>query len=256
MLRLFFGLVISLLWSPFSMAFDQQHSNWAETLKVYRNDMGLVAYQKLQEDIKKDPKLPFTAYLSELQSVPAAEFRSWLPSQRKAFLINAYNALTVKLITDHYPVPSIKKIGGFLAKPWGVKFFKLLDGQIEKLDPIEHDYLRPEFKDLRIHAAVNCASISCPSLRGEPYLAEKLDSQLEEQMHLWLNDPSRNVFEGETGNLKISRIFDWYERDFDNWGGGVREVLRRYGPPSALKAIEKKGKISYLDYDWNLNESR
>ncbi len=249
-------LLASLIFTQAAWAFDQQHTAWAETLKSYRNEQGLVNYAKLKEDGKRDPKLPFLLYLNELQTVTDAEFKTWEPNPKKAFLINAYNALTIKLIIDHYPVDSIKKIGGFLAKPWSVKFFKLLDGKIQKLDPLEHDILRPEYKDYRVHAALNCASISCPSLRGEPYVSDRLEAQLDEQMQVWLKDPTRNVFDDKTGSLKISRIFDWYEKDFENWGGGVREVIRRYGPPAAVQALQKKGKISYMDYNWSLNESR
>lgn len=254
MRRTLIGILVFMALTQLAFGFDHQHSKWDETLKLYRNPQGLVAYGKLKEHANSNDKLAFNAYLSELQSVSEADYKSWQAPQQKAFLINAYNALTVKLIIDHYPITSIKKIGGFMAKPWTVKFFSLLGGKIVKLDPIEHDYLRPEFKDYRIHAAVNCASKSCPILRGEAYVPEKLEAQLDEQMKLWLNDTSRNSFDETSGVIKISRIFDWYEKDFDRWGGGVREVLRRYGPPSALKAIDKKGKIEYQDYDWSLNE--
>jgi Protein of unknown function, DUF547 len=190
-----------------------------------------------------------------LQAVPESEYKSWDPNQRKAFLINAYNALTIKLIISNYPVSSIKKIGGFLAKPWGVKFFKLLNGQIEKLDPLQHDYLRSEFQDIRVYAALNSAARSYPTLRNEPYVAERLEAQLDEQIRTWLSDPRRNVFDEENGKVKVSRLFDWYEQDFDSWGGGIRDVIRRYGPPAAIKALQKKGRVTYLSFDWNLNET-
>lgn len=255
MKRLLLGCALLCSFLPSAWAFDHQHGHWAETLKSYRNEQGNVAYAKLKEDGEKDPNQPFHLYLNEIQAVPESEYKSWDQNQRKAFLINAYNALTLKLIVDHYPVSSIKKIGGFLAKPWGVKFFKLLNGQIEKLDALDHGYLRKEFPDARLLAALNSAARSYPQLRAEPYVPERLEAQLDEQMRAWLNDPARNLYHEENGQLKISRIFDWYEQDIDSWGGDLRDLIRRYGPPAAVKALQKKGKISYQNFDWTLNEA-
>jgi hypothetical protein len=154
---------------------------------------------------------------------------------------------------DNYPVASIRDIGGFLKKPWSIEFFNLLDGKAKTLDTIEHQLLRPVYKDIRIHAAVNCASISCPQLRGEAYSGARLNEQLEAQMRLWLADANRNQFAAASGDVKISKIFDWYVQDFVAWGGGVREVLTRYGPPEAKAALSRASTIGYLDYNWQLN---
>ena len=188
-MNLLLVLVLSLLF-PISrlLAFDQQHNLWQEVLTSYRNQDGLIYYQRLSNEIKSHPQHPLTIYLQTIQAVPAKEFEGWNPQEKQALLINAYNALTIKLVLDHYPVTSIRSIGSFFSKPWSIKFFKLLGGQIQTLDAIEHGYLRPNFKDFRLHAALNCASLSCPSLRDEAYIPRKLNQQLDEQMRMWLSD--------------------------------------------------------------------
>lgn len=247
-------VLLSLIWlaAESAMAFDHQHQAWTDVLKSYTSPAGFVNYAKLKKD-SGQPGHKYTAYLKGLEAVPEADFSKWSPPQKKAFLMNAYNAFTVKLILDHYPVGSIKEIGGLFKKPWDVKFFSLLGGKIRTLDPIEHKWLRPVYKDYRIHAAVNCASISCPPLRREAFRPELLDKQLDEQMSLWLKDASRNKIAGK--KLLLSKIFDWYEDDFVNWGGGVKAVLVKHWPEqaAALKAANDKD-IDYLDYDWKLND--
>lgn len=232
------------------MAFDHNHSPWTEVLKQYQNSQGMVNYKALKSDSNAKKEHKFNQYLSEIQKVTFKDYSSWTKEQKMAYLINAYNALTLKLIIQNYPVKSIKKIGGFFTKAWDVEFFSLLDGKIKSLDPIEHKWLRPQFKDYRIHAAVNCASISCPALRNEAFVPQKLSQQLDEQMKLWLNDKSRNQIDFQKNIYKLSKIFDWYKKDFVDWGGGVLNVAQKY--TEAKK--ELKEDIEYLDYDWNLNE--
>lgn len=224
-------------------AFDHSHKDLTDTLAKYQDADGLMKYAGL----KKDSAAAFARYVQAIQGVTNGEFNGWSANQQKAYLINAYNALTVKLILDNYPVKSIKKIGGLFTKPWSVKFFKLLGGQLEALDPIEHEFLRPKYKNHRIHAAVNCASYSCPPLRHTAFTADKLDAQLDEQMTVWLADAGRNQLGANP--LKISKIFDWYKKDFEQWGGGVLAVVGKYGKPAGRD-------IEYLDYNWDLNESK
>lgn len=237
-----------------AFSFDHNHSSWTKILKTYQIDSGLVNYKKLKKDIAEKKDHLLSNYVSELQKVSFGEFDKWTKDEKMAFLINAYNALTVKLIVDHYPVSSIKKIGGFLGKPWSVEFFNLFDGKIKSLDPIEHDWLRPVYKDVRIHAAVNCASISCPALRNEAFVASRLDKQLTEQMKLWLSDPTRNQIDLASMTLTLSKIFDWYKDDFVNWSGGVVAVFNKYGPSPISEEASKQVKIKFLNYNWNLNE--
>ena len=121
--------------------FDQTHRVWTETLETYLNAEGLFAYQRLLTDIKTQKNSTFMPYLESVEHVSKYQFETFARNQQMAFLINAYNAFTVKLIIDHYPVRSIKKIGKFFSSPWKRKFFSLLDGSIRTLDQIEHDWL-------------------------------------------------------------------------------------------------------------------
>ncbi len=234
-------------------AFDHAHSKWSSVLKSYQDSKGQVHYKKLKESLTNG-KSEFSQYTDTLQSVTESEYSGWTEAQKKAYLINAYNAFTVKLILDHYPVQSIKKIGGLFTKPWSMKFFSLLGGKIKSLDPIEHEWLRPQFRDYRIHAAVNCASVSCPPLRNEAYVPEKLEAQLNDQMTVWLSDPSRNQIDEQKKIVNLSKIFDWYGEDFKTWGKGVPEVLKRHGQ-GAWSKFDSSYKIKFLDYNWDLNDA-
>ncbi len=248
-------LVLVYIWSYAAYGFDQSHADWGKVLSRYVGPGGGVLYMDLKQDIS-DKNHPFQLYLKMIQTVPRTDFENWSANDQKAFLINAYNALTVKLIVDHYPVKGIKDVGSLFKSPWKIAFFKLLDGQATTLDAIEHDVLRPDYKDYRVHAAVNCASISCPELRSEPYLGARLDGQLNEQMRQWLNDSTRNDFNQKTGIIRISKIFDWYRKDFETWGGGVKKVLEEYGPAEARTLIKENRDMKYLDYNWNLNKAK
>lgn len=239
-----------------AVAFDHSHQKWTKTLKSYQSPEGLVFYKKLKSEMSSKKPHLFLEYLNEIQKVTLKDYETFTKEQKMAFLINSYNALTVKLIIDNYPVKSIKKIGGWFTKPWSIEFFSLLSSKIKSLDPIEHDWLRPKFKDYRIHAAVNCASISCPPLRGEAFVAEKLDSQLDDQMKLWLKDKKRNQVSAAKKTWQVSKIFSWYKSDFDKWGGGVPKVIGRYLEPPVSEAITSTIEIDYLSYDWNLNEAK
>ena len=235
-------------------SFDHSHMIWTKTLKEYQNSVGLVNYKKLKKDTEKSKSHSFLLYLKSLEDVKYDNYKKFSDKEKMAFLINAYNAFTFKLIVDKYPVKSIRDIGSLFTKPWDVEFFSLLGGKIKSLDPIEHKWLRPEFKDFRIHAAVNCASISCPPLRSEAFTADKLDAQLEEQMKVWIADKSRNEFNHGKKIWKVSKIFDWYESDFEDWGKGVKNTVNKYLPKPLNKKALKEIDLDHLKYDWNLNE--
>lgn len=202
------------------------------------------------------------SYLGSLSSVTRAEFDRWPGDEQLAFLINAYNAWTVRLILDAYPgIDSIKDIGGIFGSPWKKDFIPLL-GATRSLDDIEHGLIRGSgrYNDPRIHFAVNCASVGCPALRAEAYYAVRLDRQLEEQTRDFLADRSRNRLEG--GVLRASAIFDWYEGDFTKGWRGARSLgafLALYGEPLGLSPAQLQslaaGKIGieFLEYDWKLN---
>ena len=204
--------------------------------------------------IKSNPA-ELNVYLKNIESVTKAQFDQFTENQKLAFLINAYNALTIKLIIDNYPVNSINDIGSFLKKPWKIKFFKLF-GENSHLDKIEHDMVRKWFNEPRIHFALVCASVGCPAIRNEAFVAEKLDAQMDEQMTTWLTDPTRNKIKTDAKSIELSKIFDWYKDDFVEWGGGIPKVLAKYLKTGATEQALSKKKIKYMNYSWDLNEYR
>ena len=199
------------------------------------------------DGFKKDEKL-LDEYLIILSKTDA---KSLFGNKRFAFYINVYNAFTIKLVLTKFPgINSIKEIGGFFSNPWNKKFI-LLQGITVSLDHIEHDILRPEFKDPRVHFAINCASKSCPPLLNQPFESNILDSQLDYQTKKFIND-TKNIFvKGDT--LFISKIFKWFKKDFS---GNPIIFIKQYASSDLKETLtQRKEKITlkYLDYDWSLN---
>lgn len=168
-----------------------------------------------------------------------------------AFYINAYNAFTIKLILTKYPkINSIKEVGSFFSNPWNKEFISL-KGKTVSLDYIEHKILRPQFKDPRVHFAINCASRSCPQLRNEPFEGDTLENQLDDQARIFINDTKHNFIKDNT--FYISKIFKWFKEDFSD---NPLMFIRRYASRDLTLRLNTPGqeiKISYLDYDWSLN---
>ena len=247
------GLALSL--PAWAQGFD--HKPWDALLKKHVVAMqGGKASQVRYADFAKD-RPALKAYLDSLSKVTEAQFNAWPKAERMAFLINAYNAFTVEKILTRYPgLKSIKDFGTVFGNPWKDKFFMLL-GRESYLDQVEHEMLRKPgaYNELRVHYAVNCASIGCPMLREEAYTADRLDAQLEEQAVRFLSDRSRNRF--EAGKLEVSKIFDWFKEDF----GSREQYFARYAKlladaPEAQKAVaEGRAPLSFLDYDWTLNDA-
>jgi len=246
-------------------AFDHSHAAWTALLKkhVVLLDGGKasqVRYAGMAAD-----RAPLKAYLAQLSAVTPAAVDAFSKPQQMAFLINAYNAFTVELILTRYPkLDSIRDLGSLLTKPWSIKNVPLL-GSTLTLDNIEHDNLRTKgrFDDPRIHFAVNCASIGCPMLRKEAFVAERLEMQLDEQTQRFLSDRSRNRY--ADGKLEVSKIFDWYGGDFKLGHKGITSLPAFFARHAALLAdapadrerIKAQGlAISFLDYDWKLNDAR
>lgn len=236
--------------------FDHSHALFTKVLQSVATVNGPVTtinYKKL----KTSPN-ELNNYLMQLSAVNKKTFQTWSRQQQQAFLINAYNAFTLKLIIKHYPVKSIKKIGGFFSNPWKIKFFHLLEEETY-LDHIEHGILRKKYNEPRVHFAVNCASIGCPALRGEAFTAEKLNDQLNEQAKLFLRDQSRNKLNSSKKELQLSKIFDWFEEDFTKNGSTVAAfVAPHITDDKKIQEDLKKGlySVSHLSYDWGLNESK
>jgi len=244
--------ILCILFAFNTQAFDKSHKSFNQLLGQvvsFKGAQTLVDYKSL----KKDPA-NLNNYLEGLSGVKKEDFYSWNKSHQLAFLINAYNAFTLKLITYHYPVKSIKKIGGFFSSPWKKKFFELL-GEKSHLDQIEHGLIRPNYKEPRIHFAVNCASISCPNLQPFAFTGDQLENQLEKSARSFLLDKSKNYIEGKT--LYASKIFKWYGGDFKEKFGNFKVFIAKYiTGVKATQDLIKSGKVKtkYLEYDWDLNE--
>jgi len=199
--------------------------------------------------------------LDALSAVTQTSFDSWNRPQQMAFLINAYNAFTVELILTRYPdLKSIKELGGLIQTPWKRKFFSLL-GEQRHLDWIEHEQLRPRYKEPRIHAAVNCASIGCPALRDEAFTAARLEEQLEDGMRRFMADRTRNRVRGD--RVEVSMIFRWFREDFEQGHRGwrrVEDVFAHYADLLSDQSAERERlreralRVAHLDYDWSLND--
>lgn len=219
------------------------HKEWDELLKKHVTTSGKVNYKGFINDSEK-----LNTYLKKLEKNPPKN--EWKKNDVMAYWINAYNAYTVKLICDNYPVKSIKEIGGkipFVNSTWDIKFINI-DGEEMDLNNIEHGKLRKQYKDARVHFALVCASKSCPILRNEAYTASKLDAQLKDQAENFLQDTFRNKV--DKTNPKLSKIFDWYGMDFNTKNMTLIQYINQYSPVK----IDKNAKIEYLDYDWGLNE--
>lgn len=218
------------------------NSIYAELLGKYVKD-GVVAYEGLKNDEAK-----LNRYLKIIEET---DTKALSRNEQFAFYVNAYNAWTIKLILSGYPgVKSIKDLGSIFKSPWKKKLCRI-DGKVFTLDNIEHDILRPRFKDPRVHFAVNCASKGCPHLRSEPYEGIIIDRQLDDSVSADINNPVRNRLEGQT--LYVNKVFDWFSDDFEN---GVVAFFLKYAKGNLKKRLEvNKGNImvKHLDYDWSLN---
>lgn len=210
------------------------HASWDNMLQTFVSSNGQVDYKGW-----KSQEAKLDRYLQDLgQAVPAMDD---LSNEAKAYWINAYNAFTVKLILSRYPVKSIMDIHS--GKAWDVTWIQL-GGKKYSLNEIEHQILRPNFQDPRIHFAVNCAARSCPPLWNRAYLPKMLDRQLDERTRLFINDVSFNSV--KPGSAKLSRIFDWYRDDF----GDLVSFINQH----SLVKLKPGGSISFQEYNWDLNE--
>lgn len=229
--------------------FDHTYSSWNRLLNESVSE-GLVDYKGFQKQ-EKD----FNAFLSSLTQVSLAEYSSFKNAEKLAFLINSYNAFTIRLILDHYPIKSITEIGGPFAKinlargaPWKKEFFELL-GQKRHLDWIEHEKLRKDFKEPRMHFAIVCASIGCPELANEAYRPDKLEEQLKAAKTKFLKVSSKNRYDSKANVLYLSPIFDWFKADF------IKDsTLIEFVQDTFPEKIKPDALIEYTDYSWKLNE--
>lgn len=228
-------IVLSLILGLHAATFAQpNHDAWNTLLQKYVTTSGKVNYKMLKAD-----QTALNAYLNTL----AAETpqTTWSRADKMAYWINAYNAFTVKLITDHYPLTKITNLDG--GKPWDVKRIEL-GGKKYSLNQIENEIIRPQFKDPRIHFALNCAAKSCPPLYNRAFTAANLEKALTERTRRFLADPNANTLGVE--RVSVSKIFEWYAADF----GKLPEFLSKY----SNVAVQANAAVDYREYDWRLNE--
>ena len=245
--------------------FDHTHADWAKLLRqaVHTDQGGSVS--KLDYQVFLDDKRTFDSYLKALSAVGVEQFKGFSRPAQLAFLLNAYNSFMVAKIMTRYPgIASVWDFGRVLNTPFKHRFFDLL-GKRRSLDDIEHRLIRGDsvLMDPRIHFAVNCASVGCPALRGEPFLASRLSAQLEDQTIRFLNDRNRNYYDEESERLVVSPLFDWYGGDFkppeNQSPGNVIGFLLHYAAALGLSGDQQKrlaeGKVTidYSKYDWRLN---
>ncbi len=230
---------------------DREHAAWNSLLRRYVSD-DLVDYAALK---RGRPELD--AYLRSLESVDRSELEEWPRPDQLAFWINAYNAYTVKLVLDHYPLRSIRSIGLLPGAAFRRKFIPLerVAGGKLSLDDIEHRILRERFRQPRIHFAIVCASRSCPVLRNEAYQGRDLDAQLDDAARSFIRDPTRNRYDPASRTLALSSIFKWFRGDFEAAAGTLPAFVARYADEPTAEELRRGGvRIEFLDYDWSLNE--
>ena len=226
------------------------HAPWTRLIQTYRtvgaDGVARFAYGR----VTGADRAALQAYLAGLQAVAA---RGLQRPEQMAYWINLYNAQTIETVLAHYPVASIRDIrispGLFSSGPWGRKLLRV-EGQDLSLDDIEHRILRPLWRDPRIHYAVNCASIGCPDLAPQAFVAATLEADLDRAARAFVAHP--RAVRVEQGRLVLSSIFDWFKEDF----GDLRKHLLQYATGEAAAALAQGATIASYRYDWALNDAR
>ena len=230
-----------------------EHDTWDSFLKSYvkqgANGVNLVDYAGVSDADRTLLK----SYIGEMQDLPIS---SYSRPEQLAFWINLYNAVTVDVVLDHYPVESIRDIrltkGLFSKGPWNKKLLVVEENELS-LNDIEHRILRPIWQDPRIHYAVNCASVGCPNLMTDPFTPDNSDQLLQEGARDYVNHQRGARI--NNGRLHVSSIYVWFESDFGGSEAGVIDHLKRHAAPALSVQLDGIGKISDDSYDWSLNDA-
>lgn len=244
-----------------SVNFNHDHKSYNSLLKKFVEN-GQVNYAGL----KSKPEL-LERYLFSLNRVKETQFKSWSKAQQLAFLINLYNAATLKLIIDHYPIKSIKKIGSFFKGPWDRPVVKLFDKTIT-LNHLEHQMISKQHNEPRIHLALVCAAKGCPPLRDEAYIAGKIDTQLNDQTKQFLSNQLKFRIDFKNKTVYLSPIFKWYGNEFiskytprQGFHGlnkkeqAIMNFCSKHLSVSKQQFLTKSGySVKFLNYDWSLNK--
>ena len=237
-----------LLWMiPGVSAATFDHSKFDHVLKKYVDDEGLVDYNSIAKD------KGFSEYMQSLQTAGVEEFSR---DGQLAFWINAYNAVTIDKVIKVKPKKSVRET--FIPGVWtGTKFFTsrehIVAGKRLSQDDIEHEILRKQFQDPRIHFAIICASMGCPPLPRIAYTEENVQSRLEEETQKYLNSPRGTRIDRAENTLHMSKLFDWFGSDFINKSGSILAFMQPYLNEEVRIFLQRDPMISYLEYDWALN---
>ena len=227
------------------------HRDWDGLLQQYvvpRPDgVNRFAYRRLRDSATDRERL--RDYLRAMAQIEISRYNR---DQQRAYWINLYNAITIDIVQEHYPIQSIRDIrsGLFSAGPWKLKLIEI-EGEALTLDDIEHRILRPTWQDPRVHYAVNCASIGCPNLQNRAFTAANTENLLQRGAREFVNHPRGARV--ANGKLRVSSIYDWFEADFGGSEAGVIAHLRRYANGETKTALEGIERIDDDDYDWNIN---
>lgn len=236
--------------------FDHNFNRYGDLLAKHDKN-GLVDYKTLAKN-----RTILQDIADEFGEVSRKQLDSFSDPQKIAFWINAYNFFTIQAIVDHFPVSSIKKIDGV----WDRLKFSVA-GKNLTLNNIEHDILRKQFNEPRIHVALVCASISCPELWNRPFVGDSLDTYLTRRSQAFANDSSRNEIDPSRSSVKLSKILDWYGDDFISLYGDeanfsylskkeaatVNFIFQHLSEDTRSALSDKELSVNWLDYDWNLN---
>lgn len=233
------------------------HSAWSKLLAAYVKPAEAGLNRVDYAAFKTRGHAELKRYVAALEATDVTKLGR---AEQFAFWANLYNAMTIDIVLDKYPVKSIKDIGlggGLLAAvtggPWKAKVTKV-NGIELSLDDIEHNILRAFFKDPRIHYAVNCASVGCPNLGGEAFTGAKLEEQLDAAAKLYVN--SRRGISVRDGKVTASSIYSWFQADFGGSAQGVLEHVRRYARPELQQKLAGISTIAEFNYDWALNDAK
>lgn len=248
------------------------YSSYNKVLVNFVDSTGMVDYKNL-----KSQRTDLDAFLKSIAEFDSNEYNSWTDAEKIAFYINVYNAITLKSIIDNYPIQyggifsrlkfpqnSIRQISGV----WDRVEHQVMKNSVT-LNDIEHNILRKQFNEPRIHMALVCASMSCPSLRNEPFIALKLNDQLNDQSRLFFSNPQKFKIDRNSNKVYLSKIFDWYGQDFQepfktsqykNVNEKYRSILNfssQYLSDTDVQYLQSQSyTIEFLDYDWSLNEQK
>jgi len=225
-----FGLIVCTIFT-----IQAQHGTWDQLLRKYVSSTGRVNYRGFKAEKSK-----LNSYINYLATARVPNSRA----AAMAFYINAYNAYTVKLIVDNYPTASITKLKG--GKPWDYQFVKVA-GKTYTLNDIEHNILRKKYFDARLHFVLVCAAQSCPKLLNKAYTAANLNTELDRQARIFINNTAKNKI--SSGSVQVSQLFNWYKGDFTKRSSLIG-FINKY---SKVKA-SANAKVTYLNYSWKLNE--